>query len=391
MPKSTLRSVIGVARELGKTTTTGAIGNAGATTIVLQDPTGFSSSSKVTIYDGVNTEVVTASNLTGSTLTVGATVNAHTTPGLLVTTVGTASAGPTDYIAVTKFDPADDQKYAEDKGWRGSMAELYGLIPTVREGAIDIGGDAFMDTLGYLLGGLMGDVVFGAGTPNTHTFSTLNSGTGQPPSYQLTDFNGVNTHQWGGVQFSEVALKASGDGLITYDAKGVSYASGIVSNPTSSFSGTKPSASYTGVVTLASVVIPNLLSFDLTIKRTATEAIHNIDGGPDPFKVWDNGIVADGKMQYVIDDDTFLNYYLNNTQPALSIVWNTGTGSSQLGLTTQMTNCAHRVVKVNRSKSYVMHDADISGVANTTDAGASGGFSPVKLVLRNNKPTGTFG
>src|SRR5581483_1796324 len=101
--------------------------NAGATTINLSDPTGFTGTSKVTIYDGANTEVVTASSLAGNVLTVGATANAH--PNLcLVTTVGAASAGPTDFIAVTKFDPADSVAMLEDKGWRGSQVEAYDLV-----------------------------------------------------------------------------------------------------------------------------------------------------------------------------------------------------------------------------------------------------------------------
>jgi hypothetical protein len=389
MPKSTFKTVLGIARELGRTTTVGAIGNSGAVSITLADPTGFTSSSKVTIYDGTSTEVVTASALVGSVLTVSATVNNHTTPGLLVTTVGTASAGPTDYIPVTKFDPSDDITFLEDKGWRGSMVESYDLISGPRKGALDIGGDVFADTFGYFLGGLFGDVVFGAGTPNTHTFSVLNSSQGQPPSYQITDYYGAGTRQWGGVQFSEVGLKASGDGLLTYDAKGVSYASGTVATPTASYSTVRPTPGYAGVVTLNSAVIDKLVSFDVTMKRTVDDVM-NIDGGPDPFRLWGGAVSVDGKASYVIEDDTFLNYYLSNTQPPLSIVWNIGTGATQVGLTVQMTKAAHKTAKVNRGKSYVAVEADISGLANTTDAGASAGYSPIKLVVRNTKPTGTY-
>jgi hypothetical protein len=55
-----------------------------------------------------------------------------------------------------------------------------------------------------------------------------------------------------------------------------------------------------------------------------------------------------------------------------------------------MTKAAHKNAKVNRGKSYVAVDADVTGLANTTDAGASAGYSPCKLVLRNTKPTGTY-
>jgi hypothetical protein len=389
MPKHTFKTVLGIAKEVGRTTAVGAIGNAGATTITLSDPTGFSSTSKVTIYDGTSSEVVTASALVGSTLTVGATANAHTTPGLLVTTVGTASASPTDYIPVTKFDPSDDLTFLEDKGWRGSMVETYDLISGPRQGSIDIGGDLFADTFGYYLGGIFGDVVFGAGTPNTHTFSTLNSGQGQPVSYQITDYYGNTAHQYGGVQFTELGLKASGDGLLTYDVKASCYASGTVATPTPSYSTVRATPGYSGVVTLAGTVIDRLSTFDVTFKREV-DAIMNIDGGPDPFRIWSGAVTVDGKASYIVDDDTYLNYYLANTQPSLSIAWNIGSGASQVGLTVQMTKCAHKTAKENRGKNYVAIDADISGLANTTDAGASGGYSPAKVILRNSTATGTY-
>lgn len=390
MPKSTYKSIIGIARELGRSTCLGAIGAAGATSITLSDPTGFSATSKVTIYDGALTEVVTASALVGSVLTVGATANAHLTPGVLITTTGTVSAVPTDYIPVTKFDASDNQAFAEDKGWRGSLVDVYDLVATNRNATLDIGGDVFADTFGYFLGGVLGDVVFAAASPNTHTFSVLNSGTGQPPSFQITDFYSAATRQYGGVQFSDLNIKGSGEGLLTYDCKATAYASGTVATPTASFGTIRATPGYAGVTTLNGTVIDKLVSVDLSIKRSV-DIVSNIDGGPDPFKVWDGVVSVGGKATYVVDDDTFLNYYLNNTQPPLSIAWNIGTGASQVGLTVTMTKAAHKTAKLNRGKSYVAVDADIAAIANTTDAGASAGYSPVKVVLRNAKATGTYG
>lgn len=390
MPKSTFRSFIGIAKESGRTTTTAAIGAAGATTFTLNDATGFANGNRITIYDGANTENLLITGLAGNVVTVGGTGQAHTNGPVLVTTLGSASVAPTDYIAVTKFDPADDQMLLEDKGWRGSMVEVYDLVAGVRHATLDIGGDVFCDTLGYFLGGLMGDVVFAGGTPNTHTFSTKNSTDGQPVSYQVTDFYGANTRQWGGVQFTEFGLKATGDGLLTYDAKASAYASGPVSTPTPSFSTTRATPGYAGTVTVNSLAVDKLLTFDVTIKRSV-DVLHNIDGAPDPYRIFDGAVDVDAKAALVMEDDTFLNYYLANTQPPFVVAWNIGTGASQLGLTVQMTKAGHKQGKVNRSKGYVAFDVDLQGIGNTTDAGASGGFSPIKLVLRNSKGTGTFG
>lgn len=387
---ATRRTYIGIARELGRCTSVAAIGAAGATSITLTDPTGFSATSKVTIYDGASTEVVTASALVGSVLTVSATANAHLTPGLLITTVGTASAGATDFIAMTKFDPVDDQQFAEDKGMRGAMVDVYDLVAVQRAATIDCGGDLFADTFGYFLGGVLGDVVFTGGTPNSHAFAVKNTTDGQPPSYQLTQYNGAVARQWGGVQYSEVGIKASGGGLITFDAKATAYASGTVATPTPSFSTVRPTPGYAGVVTLNGAAIDRLAAFELNIKRS-TEAIENIDGGPDPLRVWAGEVSVDGKASYVISDDTYLNYYLNNTQPPLVIAWNIGTGASQLGLTVTMTKCAHKTAHEVKGKQYVMVEAGLEALANTTDVGASSGYSPIKIALRNTKATGTYG
>ncbi len=387
---ATYKSFVGIARELGRTVVTSAIGNAGATTINLSDPAGFSSTSKVTVYDGASTEVVTASNLTGSVLTVGATANNHTTPGLLVTTVGTASAGPTDYLVVTKCDPFDQQNYADDKGWRGSMVEVYDTVATTRVGTLDLAGDLYCDTAGYLFGGLLGDVVFTGGTPNAHAISALNSAQGQPPSYQITDFNGINARQWGGVQFSDLNLKVSGSGLAVWDAKASAFASGVVATPSSNFSTTRATPGYSGVVTLNGSASADLKTIDLNFKRNV-DVIENIDGGPDPARVFDGTVGVTGKATWRVKDDTIRGYYLNNTQPSLDIAWNIGTGAGQLGLTVHGTKVAFKTYKDIRTAAHLAAETDLEFLANTTDVGTSAGFSPVKVTLRNAKPTGSFG
>lgn len=390
MSKPTGRFAVGVARELGRSVTTAALA-VGATSIVLDDATGFSATSKVTIYDGANTEVVTASALAGSTLTVGATANAHGA-GVLVTTVGTVSAGPTATWVLNKFDPVDNQNYADDDGWRGAMVDAYDTIATERAGAIDLGGDVFPDTIGYALGSVLGDVVFTGGTPNQHAFAVKNSGDAQPPTLQLTFFNGNNTRQWGGVQLSEVNLKAAGVGKVTHDCKAMAYASGVVSAFSPSPSTIKPLAGFTGITTIAGSAVSKLMTVDLSIKRQV-DALDTIDGSPDPLRLPAGIVTVDGKATYVMDDDTYLNYYLNNTQPAVSIAWNNHTtaDATQAGLTLTMTKCAHKTAKMVGGKSYVSVDADLHALANTTDVGASAGYSQVKATLRNAVATGTFG
>jgi hypothetical protein len=397
MPQATYRRFIGIARELGRSSLAAAT-NVGATSLTLNLPISgaFTATSKITIYDGANTEVVTASAWAPGTgvLTVGATANAHG-PGCLVTTVGAASAGPSDYIPVTKFDPFDNVTLLEDNGWRGSVGMPYDLISGIRHGEIDISGDVFPDTYGYYIGGVLGDVTFTASTPNTHAIALKNSGDTQPSTFQLTDVYLPNVgtgvvRQYGSVVFSEVTLKFTAEGMLSYDAKAMANASGLVALPTASFSAIVPLPTYVGSVTVNSVVSPLLVDGQVSIKRNV-EVIHNIDGSPDPYKVWAGEATVDGNLTVITEDETFLNYYLNNTKPPLDLNFSTGSGASLLGVRYHLNKCGLKNGKPNASKSHLEHTFDLTGVMNTTDAGASGGYSPCKVTLSNAKATGTFG
>ena len=45
---------------------------------------------------------------------------------------------------------------------------------------------------------------------------------------------------------------------------------------------------------------------------------------------------------------------------------------------------------IERGEDFVQVSVDFNAQANTTDDGASGGFSPIKWVLQNAKASGTY-
>ena len=55
-----------------------------------------------------------------------------------------------------------------------------------------------------------------------------------------------------------------------------------------------------------------------------------------------------------------------------------------------MTKCAYKVAKITRGKEHVQVEVTVQGVANATDVGASGGFSPCKWVVQNALPAATY-
>ena len=55
-----------------------------------------------------------------------------------------------------------------------------------------------------------------------------------------------------------------------------------------------------------------------------------------------------------------------------------------------MTKCAFTVARIERGKDYVELSVNYRAQANTTDAGVTAGYSPIKVVLQNAKASGTY-
>ena len=306
-----------------------------------------------------------------------------------------SAVAATDYIPFTSITPFDNVKYLDDKGMRGSMVDEYGVIQGNIYSEFDFGGDVFADTVGYIYGGVLGDVATtGTGAPYTHTIATLNSqsSNGQPTTFTLSDYYSLgssSTRQFAGVQFAGIDTKFSADALVTYTAKGMGFQSATAANPTPSFSTVTPQAAWTGTVTLAGSVTATLAEGNVNIQRAVTP-IFTVDGNQSPYQLFAGPLTVDGSLLLVFESDTQLNYYLQNTQPSLAVDFQSGTGASLVEVKFNMTKCAFTVAKIERSKDYIELNVNYKAIANTTDAGASSGYSPVKVTLKNAKPASTY-
>lgn len=308
------------------------------------------------------------------------------------TTKGTAVAA-TAFIPVRNITPFDNITYLDDKNWRGSMVDTYDTRQGVIYSEFDFEGDVFPDTVPYVVGGIMGEVATtGASAPYTHTFTILNSGTGQPTSYTLTDFYGRTdanpVRRYAATQFSEIDFKFSADGLLEYSAKGVGYGSAVSTAPTTSFSTVTVVPAWTGTTTIAGSVSTLLESGNIKISRSVNP-IHTVDNSQTPYQVFVGAMDVTGSLTLVMEDDTQLNYYLNNTQPSLVINFAQGTGGTATGIQFTMTKCAFMNTKIDRSQDYVQLTTDFHALANTTDKGASGGYGPIQVACKNATATGT--
>lgn len=304
-------------------------------------------------------------------------------------TFGTAVPA-TAFIPVKTLSPKDDLKLLADQGMRGSMVETYDQIAGPVFAEYDFDGDVFPDTIGWPIVGVLGDLTTtGASAPYTHVAAVLNTGSGQPPSYTVSDYNGVSTRQFAGAKFSEVALKFSGDGMLTYSAKATALASATTTAPTPSYTSVPPLAGWTGIVQIAGTAAAFVLDGDCTIKRPVT-VVHAVDGTQAPYALWSGPVSAAGKLTLLMEDETQLTNYLTNAKPALDINYAQGSGATAVQVKLHMSKVAYTGAQVSRGKDFLELSVDYEAIANTTDAGTSAGYSPIKVTLQNAITSGTY-
>lgn len=308
-------------------------------------------------------------------------------------TVGTPVAA-TDFIPVTAPKFAAKPHFAGDTAWRGSMVTSYDQILGVVHGEIDFGGPAYADSLGWLLQHMLPDIATtGTGDPYTSVFSALNSGQGQPKTSTFTSFDGAQTLQYPGAKLSDLTIKYTADGLVEHSVKGMSLAPVVTTAPTATYSAVRAFAGWSAAVLIGGTARTSniLLDAEIDFKRTVT-VVEGITGTATPIAIWSGPLDVTGKLTFVYDDGTDYLNMINNTAPSLSIVLKSGTGTAagdtQIGF--QMTKCAYTDATPDPGADYMKMSVAFIARANTTDAGASGGYSPIKATLINAKASGTY-
>lgn len=317
------------------------------------------------------------------------------------TTPGTAVA-PTFTMLLEKFEPADKFTWLEDKSLRGSLAEQYGAQQGVAISEWSASGLWYGDACGYLLANILGDLTTTGTGPYTHAFSLLNSGTGQPGTLTWTDWQGptptTQARAYSGACLSELTLKGSPEStFVTFEAKGLAWLSAAAAAlPTASPSAEAPVAAWRTSIGLGGpasggTLVKTVGDWSVTLTR-ALKPVYTAQNSQNPYVIQRGTLGVTGSMSVAApSDDTFLTYMLNNTQPVSQIlVDNGGTTTASRKLQIDIAQTSFRDVKINRGAEQVAYDAPFTAEANTTNAGASGGSSPVKVTLTNNTTSGTY-
>lgn len=237
--------------------------------------------------------------------------------------------------------------------------------------------------------------------PFTHTFSNLNpaSSTGNssahPPTYTTLHRNLIpgsgnfNADQYLYTNFSNVKLDAKKDGWFTWNGAATAYTRSYPSSDyPPSFSTARGMPSWKSGISLASSSVYNITDLAIDMKREI-DIITTLDGVEDPYALGAGPLSATFDATFdAITSEAELDYMLNNTQPTLS--WQISNGGSGAGLLSFTVNAqlaaftTSDLVPVQTQWGW-----KVAGtlMANTTNSGNSGGYSPLQIVIQNAIPT----
>jgi hypothetical protein len=324
--------------------------------------------------------------------------------GLAVeTTQGTANTTLAATLLLDEpLDVEDKYVWLPDNGMRGSMTDRYNTIQGPVHVELSGKGACFMDTLPFLLVNILGERVTTGAGPYVHTIGLLNSGTGQPSSLTVVDWQGLTgtsfARTYSGVCLSELVLKGNPEStLVEFSFKALGWLSADypTSPPTFSPSTDAPIAAWRTAVGVAGPASGGTLyklmrDWQWTISREL-KPIYTSQNLQTPWIIQRGKLTAAGSAYIAApSDETVLDYLLNNTSPQLQhLVDNGGVTTASRKLQIDAQSNAFNQVKINRSEEAVGYDTAWDCNANTTNASAtSGGYAPVKVVVTNNTASG---
>lgn len=237
--------------------------------------------------------------------------------------------------------------------------------------------------------------------PYTQAWSLLNSGSGQPATHTITHFLGPTAtsgaRQYPGACLSELALKWNAETeLLSWTGKATTWPSvPLGSVPVAAPSTVLPVASWRMLLGIGGpasggTLIATSTDGELTIKRELTP-YYTVTGSQNPYIIQRGGLSVEGKLNFVAADESPLLYVLNNTQPQLQIILDNGlTGTNKITFQIDCQIAAFTESVPDGTKAAVEYGNTFMAVLNTTNAGGSGGYSPIKVSVTNNVPAGTF-
>lgn len=285
------------------------------------------------------------------------------------TTVGGASIAAKNPKANEIFESLYDQ------GYRGHAAMDFAYYQGVGHSEIDLPDMWFYaDDYGHFFMAMLGtDTATTSASSTSHAITLLD---GLPPSYTLTDYNGVDTRQYAGLYFEEVAMKWTNPGRLTLSAKAQGMTASSANKPSfPAYSSASVYLPWEMASTISGSANPRIINMEASLKRKV-EPVWGMTNSQQPNLGSDGPLQITGKIDFAVADNTELNYYKNNSQPAATFLL---TGASTINtMTIHFNSLAFETPTViDRTKDFLVLQSTYRGIYNATDAG------PVKVTLTN--------
>jgi hypothetical protein len=150
-----------------------------------------------------------------------------------------------------------------------------------------------------------------------------------------------------------------------------------------------PTPVWQGTVTIGGTAVSTSVEGKVDVKRAAS-MIYGIANTQNPYQIFVGALETTGSFKFVMESDTELTRFLTNTQPSITLDWSNGAGAAATQFAMTLTKGAYHAAVIDRSKDYVEVDIEFTGISNTTDAGSTGGYSPIKFTSKNAVVSGTY-
>jgi hypothetical protein len=300
-----------------------------------------------------------------------------TTGGIAGGKTGTAGVLSAGAVSITYTLSAGGAPIAGDAFRIGTvtdpLAEI--VIPTVVSGAGPYTLTVPAIKNAHLAGAAMTSL-------HQHQINALN--TGAPPSYTVAKYDALNTtlaRTVAGVYFEEATVKFSNPGKMTIAVKGKGKMGTNVTKTTAVYSTEPFYVPWQCAFTIASVANARVTDMEFTLKAAANQ-VFGMNGTQQPTAAVADQLSITGKLTAVPDDYTEYNYYLQNTQPPISMLFDNGYTQTVF----QFSKAAFTdPVTLDHSGNMSMISAAFEAISNSTDAVGASGNSPMKAILRNNQ------
>lgn len=199
-----------------------------------------------------------------------------------------------------------------------------------------------------------------------HTFKQ--SGTAIP-SYSLTVYDTLQTIGYAGSKLSDLQIKIDPKAAVSFSLKYNSFPGATQSAMTATYTAYAPAIGWEWSMTNAGGSSTRGLTYDVTVKR-ATEPIHSSDGIQAPREIFSGTLDADGAYKAIFENQTDLNLFANYTQSPATATLTQPLSAGGSVMTLTMSKSGWFKGKRDLGTSYVQADFSVSGIYNTTDAGA---------------------